>query len=405
MAKYQYKARDESGKLISGIMEAESEAAVAEKLKESEHIPISVEEAREKEGFISKLLLRFKKVKLSELNMFTRQLATLQRAGVPVLASLSALIEQSSNKIFKDALGEIARDVKGGSSLSQAFEKFPGIFGPLYVNMVKSGEEGGILNESLEQLADLGTHEEKIHRSIKAATRYPLMVVSAIVIAFIILILLVVPRFAKVYTDAGVDLPLPTRMLIWLNYAITKYWYIVLLALAAVIVAFRKFISTDKGRFTWDRLKLKFPVFGPLLTKIYMSRFSRVTGTLMHSGVPILRILELAATGVGNVVISQTIDSIREGVNEGEGMVIPMRSSRLFPPIVIQMVSVGEDTGKVDELLLFVADYYDAQVEYTIENFTSLIEPLLLLVLGCAVLFMGLGIFLPMWNLMALFKG
>jgi type II secretory pathway component PulF len=194
-------------------------------------------------------------------------------------------------------------------------------------------------------------------------------------------------------------------MLIWANYAITQFWWLILIIAAGVIFAFNKFIKTESGKLWWDGVRLKFPVFGPLFMKITMSRFARITGTLTRSGVPILQILDLSSRGVGNAVIGRTIDTIRSSVNEGKGMSEPMKISGMFPPVVIQMVSAGEATGKVDELLLHVSDYYDSQVDYMIKNLTTLIEPILIFVLGCAVLFMALGIFLPMWNLMQLFRG
>lgn len=401
---YQYKARDKQGKLISGLMEAENESLVAARLKEMECFPIMIQEQDGGSSFFDKFIYRFKKVKPSELNMFTRQFATLQRAGVTIISSLKALSEQTNNKFFKDILRTVIREVTAGKELSSALARYRRVFNPLYVNMLKSAEESGTLSESLERLATLGIHEEKTRMQIKTATRYPIMVACAMIVAFFILIILVIPKFAKVYSAAGVTLPLPTRMLIWANYAVGRYWWLTLIILSLGIFSLYKYISTKPGRFFWDKLKLKIPVFGPLLLKVYMSRFARATGTLAHSGVPILRVLELASEGVGNVVIENTITGIRTSVNEGEGISSPMKASGMFTPIVTQMVSVGEESGRVDELLLFVSDYYDNQIEYTIDNLGSLIEPIMLLILGCGVLFMALGIFLPMWDLMAIFR-
>lgn len=403
MDSYQYKVRDKFGKSITGLMEADSESAVADKLKKQGFIPVSIKKAKEEIGF-SKFLDRFKGVTLSDINMFTRQFFALQKAGLPILLSLNALRDQATNKVLKDALVEIAADIKQGQNLSAALVKYPKIFDSLYINMVKTGEESGNLDEVLERLAAMGEYEQKVRLRIKAATRYPLIVVVAMAIAFLILTILVVPRFAKIYSSSKVALPLPTQILIGTNYAITKFWWILLILIGALVFGFNKFTNTKRGRLLWDNLKLKIPVFGPLMIKITMSRFARLTSTLMRSGVPILRILELVSGGVGNVIISGTIDNIRIGVKEGKGMTEPIKKSGLFPPVVIQMVSVGEETGRVDELLTHVSDYYDSQVESTIENFTALIEPFMLLVLGGGVLLMALGIFLPMWNMMALFK-
>ena len=402
MKTYSYKARDRFGKLITGMMDAATESAVAVKLKEANFVPVLVRETREPVLF-GKFSGRFKKVRLSEVNMFTRQLHSLQKAGLPILLSLSALRDQTANRLFKDVIGQVIRDVEKGDDLSSAMERHPKIFNAIYVNMIRIGEASGILDEILERLAGLGEHEEKITAQIKTATRYPILVVSAIVIGFLILTAFVIPQFASIFGQFDTALPLPTRTLIGINYAITNYWWLILLMTGALVFGFLRAINTRKGRFLWDGYKLKVPVFGPLIVGICMSRFTRILGLLLRSGVPILKVLELASSGTGNTVISRTIDNIRVSVNEGKGMLEPMRFSGMFPPTVVQMVSVGEDTGKVDELLLHVAGYYDSQVEYTIANLTSMIEPILICVLGCGVLFMALGIFLPMWNMTRLF--
>jgi len=305
---------------------------------------------------------------------------------------------------FRDALSQITRDIEAGSNLANALFKHPKIFNSLYVNMIKSAEVSGRLDEALERLATLGEHEEKVRLRIKAASRYPLMVVFAIIIGFLILTTFVMPRFAKVFGQYNTQLPLPTLILLGVNYVIRNFWWLIIFLAAGVVLAFNKFINTYKGRLLWDGLKLKVPVFGPLILKLTMSRFTRVTGTLLKSGVPVLQILELTAASVGNVVVANTINNIRKSVGEGRGILEPMKVSGMFPPVVIEMVAVGEETGKLDELLLHVSDYYDSQIDYTVSNLVSLIEPFLIFVLGLATLLMALGIFLPMWNLMNLFK-
>lgn len=403
MLTYQYKARDKFGRPISGVMVADSESAVAVKLSQLGFIPISIKEAKKQIGLID-FFSRFRKVKSSDLNMFTRQLATLQRAGLPLRLSLSALGEQATNRVLKDALGQIIKDIEAGASFSSALEKNPHIFNSLYVNMVASGETGGILDQVLEKLAVLGEHDETIRLRIKAATRYPITVVIAILIGFLILTVFVIPRFARLYSQFTTALPLPTRILLGIHYGVTKFWWLSALIIGAFIFGFGKFIENKKGRLWWDSIKLKIPIFGPLVLKLIMSRFARITGTLLHSGIPILKVLDLASAGTGNTIISRAIDNIKMNVVEGKGLSEPMKLSGMFPSAVVQMVSVGEETGKLDELLLHVSNYYDSQVDYTINNLISLIEPILISFLGCVVLFMALGIFLPMWNLMGLFK-
>jgi type II secretory pathway component PulF len=318
--------------------------------------------------------------------------------------SLKTISDGSINKNLKDIIGQVVRDIEAGANLSSALSKYPVVFRPLYVNMIKVAEASGTLEQALQRLTTLGEYEEKFRSRIKAATRYPIIVVIAIVIGFLILTTLVVPRFAKIYSQFTTALPLPTQILIWLNLAMMRYWWALIITAGICIFVFKKFINTEKGRVLWDNFKLKIPVFGPLELKLIMSRFTRIMGTLMKSGVDLFQVLDLSSDGVGNVIVLRTIGNIKKSVSEGKGLSEPMKLSGIFPPIVVQMVSVGEQTGKLDELLLHVSNYYDAQAEYTVSNLTSLIEPVLILVLGCAVLFMALGIFLPMWSLMNLFK-
>jgi len=399
---YHYKARDKFGKLVAGSAEAESESGMADKLKQSGYLPISIKQAKG-ESRLFKLRI-FNRVKFSDLNMFTRQFYTLQKAGLPIILTLNALQEQTTNKTLKNTIGKITDDLKGGEGLSVAMGKHPEIFNTLYVNMIKAGEAAGTLSGNLEKLARLGESEEKIGLRIKSATRYPIIVITAVVIAFFLLTTFIVPRFAKLYAQFKVKLPLPTQILLGTNYVITRYWWLMLIIVGLGIFALNRFINTKKGRYLWDNFKLNIPVFGPLILKLTMSRFARITGTLMRSGIPILSILDLTREGVGNVVISDIIGKIKSSVNQGRGMVDPMKISGLFSPVVIQMIAVGEKTGKMDELLLYVADYYDSQIDYTVNNLLTLIEPFLIFVLGCGVLFMALSIFLPIWNLASLFR-
>lgn len=403
MPNYQYKSRDKFGKEARGVMEGEDENAVAQKLIQMGFTPVSITEVKQssRNAKFSSSAIR---VKFSELNMFTRQLATLQKAGLPILLSLNALAEQAQNKVFKEVISQIIRDIESGSNLSGALEKYPKIFNNLYLNMVASGEASGRLDDVLERLASLSEHDETIRLRIKSSTRYPIIVVIAMIIGFVVLTILVVPRYAKIYEQYTTALPLPTQILLGINYAVTKLWWLLIIIGIAARFIFKQYINTKIGRFAWDNLKLKVPVFGPLLLKLSISRFTRITGTLMRSGIPILKILDIASGSTGNEVVSKAITNIRDNVMEGKGIAEPMKVSGLFPPIVTQMVSVGEETGKLDELLIHVSNYYDEQVDYTINNLTSLIEPILIFVLGLGVLFMALGIFLPMWNLMSIFK-
>ena len=403
MPNYRYKGRDKFGKPLNGVMTGENENAIALKLTELGLVPISIVETREA-GPVAKFFSPAIRIKSSDLNIFTRQLATLQKAGLPILLSLSALREQAQNKIFKEVIGSIMRDIEAGSTLSGALGKYPRIFNPLYINMVITGEATGDLDQVLERLATLNEHDETLRLRIKSATRYPIMVAVAMVIGFILLTTLVIPRYAKLYQDYTTALPLPTQILLGINYAVSRFWWLLIIAGIAAYLFFKQYITTKTGRVAWDNFKLKVPIFGPLILKLSISRFTRVTGTLMHSGIPVLKIMDISAEFTDNQIISKAIINIKNNVAEGKGMSEPMKVSGLFPPIVTQMVAVGEETGKLDELLIHVSNYYDEQVDFAVNNLTSLIEPILILVLGLGVLFMALGIFLPMWNLMSIFR-
>lgn len=403
MSIYHYKARDKFGKLLSGEMSADSENAVVVRLNQLGCVPVSIKKADER-ARLANFFDRFSSVKFSELNMFTRQLATLQKAGLPILASLAALKDQTPNVTFKEILAQIIRDIESGLSFSKALEKFPQLFNVLYVNMVSSGETGGQMAEVLERLALLGEYEQKVKQRINAATRYPLMVVIAMIVGFIVLTTLVIPRYAMIYSQFSAKLPFPTLVLLGIYYVLSHFWWLVILFVIGLGVGFRLFVKTPQGRWAWDNFKLKIPVFGPLMLKLAMSRFTRITGTLMHSGIPLLKILDIASGSTGNAVIARTIVKIKDDIAEGRGMSEQMKLSGLFPTVVTQMVAVGEETGKLDQLLIHVSGYYDEDVEYMISNLTSLIEPILIVILGCCVLFMALGIFLPMWNMMSLFR-
>jgi len=405
MGIFEYKARDKFNKPINGALSASSIDLVAVKLKSQGLIPISILPKKEEgvEKIAGKVIIQTK-APFAEVNSFTRQFHTLQKAGIPILTALGALKEQTSNPFFKKIIGQMRADIEAGLSLSAALEKYPQVFNKLYTNMVKIGETSGRLSEILERLVILGEHDERVRMRIKSATRYPIIVISALGLGFTILTTFVVPRFAKMFSQFKVKLPLPTRILIGIHFMVTKFWWLIIILAIIGFFVFARIIRTEKGRFNWDALKLKVPVFGPLILKLILSRFARITAILLSSGVSILQVLGLAAEGAGNVVVSRVIDKVKVSVNQGKGMLAPMKESGIFPPVVIQMVSAGEETGKMSELLTHVADYFDEQVDYTISNMVSLIEPILIFVLGCGVLLMALGIFLPMWNMMSLFK-
>jgi MSHA biogenesis protein MshG len=289
-------------------------------------------------------------------------------------------------------------------NFSDALKKYTNIFGEVYVSMIRAAETSGRLVDVLLSLNNLIEQEIDTRSRINAATRYPMLAFFVLCVGFLIVVTFVIPRFSSVYGQFGARLPLPTLIMIGVSIAIRKYWYIFLIVLGLMVFGFWRFINSRGGRPIWDNFKLKVPVFGPLLTMLALSRFARITALLMKSGVPILEIMDLVGKASGNVIIGRAIMNIKESIKQGKGISEPMKVSGLFPPVVTQMVAVGEQTGKVDELLLSVADYYDRESGYMIKNLTTYIEPILIFVLALMVLVMALGIFMPMWNLIKVFK-
>ena len=404
MPLYHYRARDKDGALLTGTIEAARKEGVADQLAGMGHIPVLIEEHEPSPLSGLDLGALFAKVTSQDLIIFSRQLSTLMSAGIPFIQSLVTLERQSESPRLKAAIAQIRRDVEGGSSLSDALARQPKIFNKLYVSMVRAGETAGILDDILSRLALLAEHEAETRERVKTAVRYPLIVVIAICAAFAFLVTFVIPKFAGIFAQFKTELPLPTRVLININYIVQNYWYLIILSVILAVWAVIWYLGTPAGRWQWDRLKLRLPVFGILFQKVALSRFARTFGAMQKSGISMMLTIEIASETVGNVVIARAVDDMGASLRDGKGLTTPMVSSGLFPPLVIQMMSVGEETGQLDAMMNKVSDYYDMDVEYTLRRLSTLIEPILLLFVGGMVLFLALGIFLPMWNLMSLFK-
>ncbi len=403
MPQYTYKARDKEGALHAGVMEARGREAVADQLSSQGFIPVDIKE-QAKPILRTDLFSSFTRIKAQDLIILSRQLETLLSAGVPFIQTLITLEKQTENPSLRDAIVEIRQDVEAGSSFSDALAKHPKIFSKLYVSMIRAGETAGILDEILNRLAALAEHDAETRARVKAAVRYPLIVVVAIVAAFIFLVSFVIPKFAAIFAQFKTELPLPTRVLIGINYAIQHYWYFIVLGIGALVWGGVTYVRTPQGRWHWDRLKLKLPIFGILFRKVALSRFARVFSALQKSGLSMMLTLGIAGEIVGNVVIARAVEEMRESLRTGKGIVLPMEASKLFPPLVVQMVAVGEETGQLDVMLNKVSDYYDMDVEYALKNLSTMLEPILLLFVGGMVLFLALGVFLPMWNMIGLFQ-
>ena len=395
---FNYRARDGAGLAVAGTLEATGLDIARMRLGEMGYIPVFLKEGKAgKSGFSLNFLKP--KVKDKDIIVFNRQLATLFSAGIPLLSGIQGLAEQMQNKTFKEILLKVSADIQTGSSFSDALAKHPKVFSELYINMVRAGEASGTLDDILGRLASLAEHAAEIKAKIKAATRYPKIVISAMLIAILILMKFVVPNFMAIFEQVDLELPLATRMLIEANRLFTNYWYALFVGVGALFFAFKTYTKTYRGHRQLDLLKLKAPVFGPIFLKIAMSVFSRTMSTLNRSGLSIVDNLKICAEVVGNVPISEVINDIEQGVKRGESVTATIKKSNFFTPMVVQMMSAGEESGELDNMLVKVSEYYDMEVDYSIKNIASLIEPILLAFLGAVVLFLMLAIFLPMWDL------
>jgi type II secretory pathway component PulF len=352
----------------------------------------------------SDLWQRFQQVKFEDIIFFSQQLSTLYKAGVPLLTGLISLAEQSDNKKMKIMLKTISQQVEKGSTLFEAMAKYPEIFTPVYVNMIRAGETSGMLGQTLDRFVTLADREMRTRQRVKEATRYPKIVILSLTIAFGVLIAFVIPRFAEVFSRFNTPLPLPTRVMIGINNVFHTYWYIALAALFGIPFLIRHYMRTPQGKYLWDRFKIRIPVFGPLFLKIALSRFAYIFVMLNRSGIPILQTLSITSSTIDNVILSQSIEEIGKKVRGGSSLTDAMSESGRFTPLVIQMLSVGESSGTLDEMLMRVTEYYDIEVENSIKKLSTYVEPTLTLFLGVVVLFLALAVFLPWWNLASLFR-
>lgn len=403
MPSFLYRARDRQGALVTGSLEAASMQEIEASLDRMGLIPINVTQGRAAFKFTD-LKSLFEKIPQQEIIVFSRQLATLFSAGVPLTKALSTLERQATAEAFRKVVKSLREDIEAGSTLAAALRKHPVIFPELYASMVEAGEAGGILDEVLRRLASMLEKNSENRAKIKSATLYPKIVVGGLVIAVVILMSFVVPRFAQLYSTFKIELPLPTRMLIAISSFASAYWYFFAIGAIAAFLALKAYLRTERGKDARDRLIIKAPIFGPIILKSVLSRFSRVLGSLYRSGLPILQSLDIVSRAVDNRVIAAEVKRIENEVRGGKPLSEELGRSGQFPPMVVQMVAVGEDTGGLDEMLDKVSEYYDQEIDSAIRNLAATLEPLLLAFIFGIVLFLALAIFLPMWDIIKVVK-
>jgi type IV pilus assembly protein PilC len=401
---FEYSVRNKAGKLVSGKLEAESQAAVVTRLRGMGYAPVSINEANA--GMKKELSIPGfgKRIKLKDLAVFSRQFATMINSGLSLLRALSILCDQTESKELTRVLREVRNDVEQGNSLSSAMAKHEAAFPPLMVNMTKAGEIGGFLDSVMMQIAKNYESEVKLRGKVKSAMTYPTVVFVMAILMCAAMLIFIVPVFAKMFTSLGAQLPAPTRMLMAASTIMKWSAPFLIVGLIILFVTWPKLKNKPAIRNTLDPLKLKVPVFGSLFQKIALSRFSRNLGTMMHSGVPILQSLDIVADTTGNVVLSRAIRDVEESVRSGESLTQPLHQHAVFPAMVVQMMAVGEDTGALDAMLMKISEFYDQEVEATTEALTALIEPLMIAVLGGLVGSMIIALYMPIFKVFDLIK-
>ena len=402
MAVFITKVRDAKGQAVTREIEATNITEVRGKLKEQGLFPMEITQkaaAGNLMELINKKIDDRKKVKLKDLTIFSRQFSTMINAGVSLVRTLNILAEQSSNPKFRRVISEIRTKVEEGNSLSDALRDYPKVFQKLYVSMVKAGETGGVLDEVLDRLATFLEKQAKLEGQIKSAMVYPLVVLFVATAIFLFLLTFVLPIFKDMFDSMNAKLPAFTQMLIDMSGIVRTKGVFVAVGIIGSIWGFKRFINTTYGRRWLDATMLKAPVFGPLLRKTAVARFTRTLGTLLRSGVPLMGSLEIVQDTAGNTIIAEAINKVREAVREGEGLTKKLEETGVFPPMVTQMIAIGEETGAMDDMLSRIADFYDNEVEEAVKALTSLLEPLMMVGIGGMVGSIIIGMYLPMFSI------
>ncbi len=401
MPGFSYRAINQKGASVTGVIEAESVEAVQNLLNEQGFIPSDVTEQKSamSGGFLHRLQTKLTTVKMDELILFTKQIRTMLIAGLSILKALEVLENQTQNLKLKSVIASMSLEIKEGFALHEVFGKHPNIFPPLYVSMIKAGESSGTLTNVLERLIYILDHEYKVKSNIKSALQYPAIVVVALAGAFLVLLTFVIPKFVNIFNKVGLDLPLPTRICLYLYRFLHDYWYLLLGGLVLVIVGLSYWFKTEPGRYVRDRFILGLPLIGNLFVKAAMSRFASIFSILQASGVSVLNAFEILSGVIGNAAISREFSNLKDKIEEGRGISAPLRSAKYFTPMIVDMVAVGEESGQLEEMLRVVSVHYDDEVEYAVKGLSDAIGPILIVSLAAVVGFFALAIFLPMWDI------
>jgi type IV pilus assembly protein PilC len=397
-----WKGRSPNGEILSGEYVTENKQELVSYLRKRKIIITSL---KEKSKDIKFGALFGGKITTKDLGVFTRQFATMINAGLPMVQCLDILASQMEKEVFKKVVSTVTTDVEGGATLAEALGKHPKTFSQLFVNMVEAGEAGGILDQILNRLAVYLEKAEALQRKVKAALMYPAVVFFVAIGATIFMLMFIIPTFAKMFTDFGGQLPLPTKIVLMMSDFLRSKWWLCAAVIAVGVVFFKRFYATKSGRGRVDAFILKVPVLGQVIRKSSIARFTRTLGTLISSGVPILNGLDITARTAGNQVVEKAINATRDSISRGNTIAEPLKQSGVFPPMVTQMIGVGESTGALDEMLNKIANFYDDEVDTAVETLTSVIEPIMIVVMGVLVGGMLIAMYLPMFKLISVVSG
>lgn len=392
---YRYNVRDKTGKVISGKLEGDSREAVATKLRQMGYIILDLNEDRLAQ--LNKIQFGTS-VKVKDVTIFARQFATMINAGLSLTKCLGILATQTDSKELRDIIGQLSKDVEAGQSLSEAMMKHPKVFPPLFYNMVRAGETGGVLDEVLLRVADLMEADQALKARVKSAMTYPMVMLIFVVIVVIAMMIFVVPVFEDMFAQSGAKLPPPTLLLVTISRNIVTWrGPVALVAAILAFIGFRAWRATEKGRYIWDAFMLRIPVMGNINRKTSIARFTRTFGTLVAAGVPILSAMDIVADTAGNKVVERALKNARQSIKEGETVAKPLSESPIFPSMVVQMVAVGEETGALDQMLSKIADFYDEEVKVAVDGLTSALEPVIMVVIGGTIGGIVIALYWPMF--------
>lgn len=404
MPMYAYRGRSARGELVTGRLDGDTADSVASRLLSGGITPVDISVVGNGQDLDLSKFARFmgrSHPTVADLVLFSKQMYTITRAGIPLLRGLRSLVMSTHNVVLRDALEDILGSLESGRDLAESFARHPRIFPSLYISVIRVGESTGTLEESFKRMAEYLEQDHRTQQRVKSAMRYPVIVMIVIAVAVGVLTTFVIPKFAPLFKVLGDNIPLPTRIIIGVSDFTQHYWYVVLLAIVAIVISTRQYLQTERGRFQWDEWRLKIPVLGKLTHEAILARITRSLSISLTAGMPMIQTLNVIAKSAGNEFMAERINRLRVAVERGDPLSRAAASVEMFPPLVLQMMTVGEETGELAELLDEVAEFYEREVDYALNNLSAAIEPFLIVVVGGMVLVLALGIFLPMWEMIS----